>query len=133
VERIERIGAGTYAVEIDGRRELVYVAGPSSNAWVFWNGNVYRGDFSEASKRERRGRRSAGQTRQVLTAPMPATVIKLLVSAGQKVQKSDTVVVLEAMKMELPIRALADATVAAIHVREGELVQADATLIEFEE
>jgi biotin carboxyl carrier protein len=133
VERIERIAAGTYAVDVDGRRQLVYIAGPSSNAWVFWNGHVYRGDFSPASSREPRSRRSAGQARQVLTAPMPATVIKMLVSPGQQVRKGDTVVVLEAMKMELPIRALADATVAAVHFRDGELVQADAALVEFEE
>ena len=131
MERIERIAGGTYVVDADGRRQLVYVAGPSSNAWVFWNGHVYRGDFSPS--RETRGRRSAGQTRQVLTAPMPATVIKILASPGQRVRKGDTVVVLEAMKMELPIRALADATVAAVHFRDGELVQADAPLVEFEE
>jgi biotin carboxyl carrier protein len=40
------------------------------------------------------------------------------------------VIVLEAMKMELPIRAPADATVMAVHCREGELVQPDAALIE---
>jgi biotin carboxyl carrier protein len=38
--------------------------------------------------------------------------------------------VLEAMKMELPVRAPAGATVASIHCREGELVEADSVLIE---
>ena len=47
-------------------------------------------------------------------------------------RKGDTVVLLEAMKMELPLRAPADATVAAVHTRDGELVQADAVLVELQ-
>ena len=62
---------------------------------------------------------------------MPATVLKILVKAGDAVKKGDTVLVLEAMKMELPVRAPADATIGAVRCREGELVPADATLIEF--
>jgi geranyl-CoA carboxylase alpha subunit len=67
---------------------------------------------------------------QRLTAPMPATVIKVLVSPGQQVRKGDTVVLLEAMKMELPVRALADGTVGAVNSREGDLVQPDQILVE---
>jgi 3-methylcrotonyl-CoA carboxylase alpha subunit len=61
---------------------------------------------------------------------MPATVVKVLVKPGDRVARGDTVVVLEAMKMELPLRAASDATVKAVHCREGELVQPDAVLIE---
>ncbi len=67
---------------------------------------------------------------QSLAAPMPATVIKVFVKQGDAVKKGDTVVVLEAMKMELPLRAAADATVKAVHCREGELVQPDSVLVE---
>ena len=78
-------------------------------------------------------RRSGSTAGKNLTAPMPATVIKLQVAPGDAVKKGDIVVVLEAMKMELPLRALGDAVVSAVCCREGELVQADATLIEFKE
>jgi acetyl/propionyl-CoA carboxylase alpha subunit len=78
-------------------------------------------------------RRSAASTGGALRAPMPATVIKVQVKPGDAVKKGDIVVVLEAMKMELPVRALGDGVVAAVCCREGELVQADATLIEFTE
>ena len=47
-------------------------------------------------------------------------------------RKGDTVVLLEAMKMELPLRAPADGTVAAVHCREGELVQAESVLVELQ-
>ena len=40
-------------------------------------------------------------------------------------------ILLEAMKMELPIRAVGDGVVATVRCREGELVQADAVLVEF--
>jgi biotin carboxyl carrier protein len=62
---------------------------------------------------------------------MPATVLKVHVAPGQPVKKGDTVVVLEAMKMELPVRAPGDGTVSAVLCREGDLVPADATLVEF--
>jgi biotin carboxyl carrier protein len=61
---------------------------------------------------------------------MPATVLKVPVKPGDTVKKGEVVVLLEAMKMELPIRAPSDAIVAAVVCREGELVQADATLVE---
>jgi 3-methylcrotonyl-CoA carboxylase alpha subunit len=75
-------------------------------------------------------RRAAASAAGAITAPMPATVLKVHVKVGEPVKKGDTVVLLEAMKMELPLRAAGDATVAAVHCREGELVQADAVLVE---
>jgi 3-methylcrotonyl-CoA carboxylase alpha subunit len=69
---------------------------------------------------------------QSLTAPMPATIIKVLVTNGQAVKAGDTLVIVEAMKMELPVRAPADASVKAVRCREGEIVQADQTLVELE-
>ena len=62
---------------------------------------------------------------------MPATVITVRVKPGDAVKKGDIVVVLEAMKMELPLRALGDGVVSAVRCREGELVPADAPLVEF--
>jgi biotin carboxyl carrier protein len=75
-------------------------------------------------------RRSSAEGAQSIAAPMPATVVKLLVKAGDAVKKGDTLVILEAMKMELPLRADGDATVTAVHCREGDLVQPDAVLVE---
>jgi len=75
--------------------------------------------------------RASASAGRDLTAPMPATVIKVQVKAGDAVKKGDVVVVLEAMKMELPLRALGEGIVRAVRCREGDLVQADATLIEF--
>jgi acetyl-CoA carboxylase biotin carboxylase subunit len=83
---------------------------------------------AQAPATRRNASASAGRD---LTAPMPATVIKVHVKAGDAVKKGDIVLVLEAMKMELPLRALGDGIVSAVRCREGELVQADATLVAF--
>jgi 3-methylcrotonyl-CoA carboxylase alpha subunit len=122
-----RIGNGVYRVEHQGRWETVYVAGPPEDTWAFWNGHVFRHVGKEPTSRSRAPRPDAAQS---LTAPMPATVLKVLVQPGSAVKKGDTVVILEAMKMELPVRAMGDAVVSAVHCHEGQLVQSDAVLVD---
>jgi biotin carboxyl carrier protein len=126
---VTRIAEGVYRVESEGHNEIVYVAGPPEGRWAFWNGHVFR-DAAAADAAAARAARPRTVVAQVLAAPMPATVIKVLVATGDLVKKGDTVILLEAMKMELPLRAPTDATVAAVHCREGELVQPETTLIE---
>jgi len=67
-----------------------------------------------------------------LAAPMPGTVLRVLVSPGDRVAAGQTLVLLEAMKMELAVAAPGDGTVAAVHVEAGQLVQAGAALAEIE-
>jgi acetyl-CoA/propionyl-CoA carboxylase biotin carboxyl carrier protein len=76
-------------------------------------------------------RRGAGAAGANVTAPMPATVVKVQVNAGDAVKKGDALLVLEAMKMELPVRAPGDAIVKAVRCRPGDMVAADAVLVEF--
>ena len=129
---VTRIADGTYRVEHEGRNEIMYVTGPMADRWIFWKGHVFRGEWGGpdgvAGPDKVRPAQRVGPTS--LTAPMPARVIKVLVQPGAAVKKGDTLVMLEAMKMELPIRAPADGRVAAVHCRDGELVQADAVLLD---
>jgi biotin carboxyl carrier protein len=67
-----------------------------------------------------------------IRAPMSATVIRLHVSVGSAVSEGDPLVVVEAMKMEMPLRAPRDGRIKAVHCREGELVPAAAVLVELE-
>ena len=101
---------------------------PSALNFDPWAGASATAAKAQAPGARRRASQSAAGT---LTAPMPATVIKVNVKPGDAVKKGDIVVVLEAMKMELPLRALGDGVVAAVRCKEGELVQADAALVEF--
>jgi acetyl/propionyl-CoA carboxylase alpha subunit len=68
-----------------------------------------------------------------VAAPMPGTVIKVLVEAGAQVAARQPLVVLEAMKMETPLVSPYDATVRAVHVAEGDRVAGGAVLVELEE
>ena len=61
---------------------------------------------------------------------MPGTVIRVLVAAGDAVEARQPLVVLEAMKMETPLVAPYAATVAAVHVAEGDRVAGGALLVE---
>lgn len=62
-------------------------------------------------------------------APLPGVVTKILVEAGQAVKKGETVLVLEAMKMENNITAEADGTVTGICVAAGDSVMEGTTLL----
>jgi biotin carboxyl carrier protein len=125
-----RIGEATYDVqrERDGMVRVgnlvLWVAATPEARWVFLNGRAY--ELSEPRPKARR--RGAHDTS--LSAPMPATVRRIAVDVGDAVKAGDVVIVLEAMKMELPIRAAEAGTVRAVHCTEGELVQPGVPLLE---
>ena len=75
---------------------------------------------------------SAAGAESSLTAPMPGTVIRVHVAAGDHVTVRQPLLVLEAMKMETPLAAPYDALVKAVHVEEGDRVAGGALLVELE-
>jgi acetyl/propionyl-CoA carboxylase alpha subunit len=125
--QIERLQPGAYRVTHEDRAWSVFVAASRERCWVFVDGEVFALEVSSGSGRRRTG---AG-THEALSAPMPATVVKILVAPGQAVEKGETLIVLEAMKMELPVRAPGDGVIAKVDCQEGELVQPGAPLLEF--
>ena len=67
-----------------------------------------------------------------ITAPMPGLIVGLAVETGQKIKQGDSVLTLEAMKMENVIKSPVDGTVNAVHVKAGESVDKNQVLISFE-
>ena len=67
-----------------------------------------------------------------ITAPMPGTVLRVDVAPGDAVRARQTLLVLEAMKMETPLSSPFDATVSAVHVVAGDRVAGGALLVELE-
>lgn len=72
---------------------------------------------------------SGAQGSVVIKAPMPGTVVNVVVSAGQAVKSGDDLVFIEAMKMETPVKAPQDGTVATIEVSKGESVDSGKVLV----
>jgi acetyl-CoA carboxylase biotin carboxyl carrier protein len=68
----------------------------------------------------------------VIVAEMVGNVWKVLVSVGQQVQEGDTVVLLESMKMEIPVIAEVAGVVSDVAVAEGDVVQEGDALLSLE-
>jgi biotin carboxyl carrier protein len=106
---------------------VAWTAVSDDTRWVFVNGCVFTFAVSGAdhAPAERSGsrRKRPGGHHGSLSAPMPATVRRIQVAPGDTVRRGDVLIILEAMKMELPVRAPRDGIVTAIRCREGELVQ----------
>ena len=96
-------------------------------AWVSIDGDVFEFRVSQGARS-----RSSSRDQDAFTPPMAATVVRVLVKPGDAVHNGDTLVALEAMKMELPIRAPRDGIVRAVNCRPGDLVQPGVVLVEFE-
>ena len=71
---------------------------------------------------------AAGAGAVKVTASVPGKVLKVVASAGQAVKAGDSIVILESMKMEIPVVAPQDGTVASIDTSEGASVENGDTL-----
>jgi 3-methylcrotonyl-CoA carboxylase alpha subunit len=100
----------------------------SDVAWVSIGGHVFEIHVAPAG----RAARSSTRDHDALSPPMSATVVRIAVTPGDRVRQGDLLVALEAMKMELPIRAPRDGVVTAVHCREGELVQPGTALVDMD-
>ena len=84
---------------------------------------------SKEVKEENPPKLAAAEGIAKVEAPMQGLVVSIDVSSGQKVKAGETLIVLEAMKMENPIVAPVDGTVAGIHVSKGDTVETGALLV----
>ncbi len=103
-------GSGTLEVHVDGSR--IAVAPNGRRRWGSRDAGLQAGDGP-----------------QQITAPMPGKIVRVLVQTGEAVCARQSLVVIEAMKMENELRAGRDGTVADIRVREGMSVDAGALLV----
>jgi 3-methylcrotonyl-CoA carboxylase alpha subunit len=126
---VERTASGRTTVSTPSSGTArAWVARDGDRVWIHLDGEVY------VLEREAPGwSTSGGRRHDLLAAPMPASVRQVLVAAGDTVSKGDVLILLEAMKMELPIRAGRDGVVSAIHCREGDLVQPGVPLLDLDD
>jgi len=118
----------TIQLVIDGRPVLAYVVrlGDARHVWI--DGQVYVLTPESSAAVEHAGALAPPQ----IVAPMPGKVLQVLVEVGQQVAEGDGLVIVEAMKMEHRIIAAAAATVRAVHIGAGQMVDGGAILVELE-
>jgi 3-methylcrotonyl-CoA carboxylase alpha subunit len=121
-----RLADGSVIIGIDDRR--YHLNGAKRAASIIVAAGAMSAEYQIVE--QRRGGHHGGLTASSVDAPMPGTVLKILVSEGARVQTNDPLIVLEAMKTETTLSAESDAMIKRIHVQVGQRVDHGATLIE---
>ena len=115
---------------VDGRRIPVWIVDAGDRCLVFADGCTFTLELDpDVGGPSRTGPSADHAQDAALAAPMPATVVATRAAPGQAVRTGDVLVVLEAMKMELTIRAPRDGVVDAVRCRQGDLVQPGVPLV----
>ncbi len=121
-------GDGWVSTQIDGRRRRYAAALDGDIAWVGDGGAAWPVRIEHRWNSATAARSAAGDG--VVTSPLPGTVMDLRVTVGDHVTVGDTVAVVEAMKMEHPLRAMIEGVVAVIHVAVGASVTLGQPVVE---
>ena len=127
---VEIVGVdnGKLVLLINGERVTAYVSSDGAKRWVTINGRTAM--LTKSSGVQRRG--SSHDHGSGLIAPMPGLVRSVNVVVEEAVKKGQTLMVIEAMKMEIRIQTKSDGIVKLIHVKQGQTVERDQTLITVE-
>ncbi|MEU6425876.1 biotin carboxylase N-terminal domain-containing protein [Microbispora sp. NPDC046973] len=133
VEAAEPAERERITVEVGGKRlEVVLPAGLSSSGWGASGGSA---PARKAAPRRSGGggAKKAAASGDSLVSPMQGTIVKVVVADGDTVEPGDTIVVLEAMKMEQPLTAHKGGTITGLAAAVGQTVTAGAVLCEIKD
>jgi biotin carboxyl carrier protein len=126
---------GCYSILLDGRSvevRLDKAKSPDPEAHAY-RAMLYDGAYEFALVDPRRALLSAaagaGAGGGLLSSPMPGKIVKLLVKPGDQVEEGQTLLVMEAMKMQNELKTNTTGTVKTVHVQEGATVETGAALI----
>ena len=111
----------TYTITVNGTAYSVTVEEGTSTAAPVAAAPVAAPKAAPAAPAPKAAAPAAGGT--TVTASVPGKVFKVEASVGQAVKAGDAIVILEAMKMEIPVVAPVDGTVASINVAVGDAVE----------
>ena len=130
---VQRIAANELRLRLGDRSVRVFLARAGERTFVAVDGRQYVVSESRAET----GRPGAGDDKAAggslrVKAPMPGKVTKLAVAVGEEVRKNQTLVIVEAMKMENEIKTSIDGVVTKVHAAAGDLVDAEKVLVEIE-
>ena len=130
---VRRISANELRLRVGDRSVRIFLARDGDRTCVAVEGRQYvvSEPRAEAGRPGEADEKAGGGGLRV-KAPMPGKVTKLAVSEGEKVRKNQTLVIVEAMKMENEIKTSIDGVVKKVHVAVGDLVDAEKILVEIE-
>ena len=128
------IGDGTaFSILVDGKSHDVIVERAEGSMVVQFRGERIVVDVLDDRERAAAAVQGAGGSGpQQVCAAMPGVVVELMVAEGDRVERGQTLVVLEAMKMQNPLQAEGDGVVTKVRAAVGEAVAAGAVLVEVE-
>jgi len=129
----EQEGEGWMHAVVDGEALTAGLAFDGLDALITLGAESYRLAKPPPPDVDGAGPGDADSPAAGLTAPMPGTVVKVLVGEGDEVQEGQLLLVLEAMKMEQPVAAPHAGRVASLPFGEGALVPGGAVLAEIED
>ena len=113
-----------FLVNIDKISKLAHVIKVQDSYWIHLDGRIHIVNSHEI------GYSNQKQSEGSLVAPMPGTIIEILVKKGQKVRKGQSLMVMEAMKMEHKIQSPKDGEVISISNEVGQKVDMGTVLVE---
>jgi len=95
------------------------------------NGKTYNYDATECDIDEAVAKKTSNATSQTdnVRAKLPGSVVKILLDEGDFVEEGQTIMILEAMKMETDVKSMVSGTIAEIAVKVGDQVTADQVLV----
>jgi biotin carboxyl carrier protein len=128
------ISPNCLSMEIDGHLQIIYMAEGENKKYIFFQGEqfiLHEKDTTRAKRKEEESGLAEGK--QIVYAPMPGRVLKILVSEGERVKKKQSLVIVEAMKMEHEIKSALDGVVKKVNFKENQMVDTEEPIIELEE
>jgi biotin carboxyl carrier protein len=122
---------GNYVLSLENEHFPVYLVKDGDVQYISIGGEFHRVESSTAVKGGMSGIDAAiGEDQDDVMAPMPGKIVKILVKEGDRVNKGDNAVILEAMKMETHVPSPQDGTISKINCAEGDQVNLGDLLIE---
>ena len=115
---------GRLRVEFAGAPHIAHVAKLGDDWWIHLDGRIHVVRMHEPGSTEDESVEGG------LSAPMPGTILEVLVKQGQRVREGQALVVMEAMKMEHRIQAPLAGEITKLHYSVGDRVEMGATLVE---
>ncbi|MEP6985364.1 MAG: biotin/lipoyl-containing protein [Chloroflexota bacterium] len=126
--QIQTLSNGGWRILLDGKSHTIYAASQDDQRFVQLDAAAYTLTVPSTKPI----RRKSVSTGDELTAQMPGQVTAVLVKAGDETTRGQTLLILEAMKMEIRVTAPADGQVQQVLVQSGDVVERGQRLVVFE-